>query len=590
MAEPRSPNREQVRDALERVLASPQFAGSGSLAQCLRYCVERTIEGKAGDPQADSTISHDAPQLRTRLRQYYTNGGRADPVRIEMPAGAFLPVFRLAATDEAPSRKLPWRRVAAAAALVIGLAALLWWSPWKRAARSSSVLAVAVLPFADLSEQHDLGYFCDGLSETLIDELSRTLSFPVVARTSSFQFKGAATDVRQIGRKLNATHILEGSVRKAGSQLRIMAQLVETENGYRVWSASYDRPARDIAAVQDEIAHSVAAKLEQKLVQSTARSSHTPDPQAFELYLKARALYRQSTPASEEAALELFQQSIKLDPQYAEPYAGLADAYSTLPLRGVMSAQESLSKSRPLARKASELDPQSLDAALALARIARVLERDWSEAERLCRRAISLNPGAERPHNVYGLLLSLTGRGEEALREFRLAERIDPISSQVKANIAFALYRMRRYEEAIAASPADASGQLPRIASLLELDRREEAAQALDRIKGELENMGNVSHLAYLGYAAARLGRRAEAQRILRKLEEQARDSFVSPTAIGEIYLGLGALDRAERLFEEAYEKGDPLLWRLSATPEVDPLRNRPRYQALSVKINLGKG
>jgi len=602
---------ETVRSALDSVLRSPPFAASPKLKDFLRYCVERTLEGRGDeikeysighevygrnkhfDPQIDSIVRVEAARLRRKLAEYYEGAGRNDGLRIDLPKGGYVPEFRAIPAAPPASAKHLMRPWAAGAIAILSVAATIA-AVRLTVGRSGGPTArsVAVLPFSDLTATKDRGYLCDGLADDIIDRLSRVPGMLVVARNSSFRFKGQAADIREVGRQLRVRRILEGSVRAAGDRLRISAQLVDASSGYRLWSSTYERQLRDLPSLRDEISRSVAESLSLRLAGGD-KPRRAPKPEAYDLYLRGRYYSRLGTLADDDRARELFEQAVAKDPEYAEPYAGLADAYSTLAQHGAMPAAESLVRARPLARKALELDPDSMEAHLAMARIARMLQHDHREAEQYSRKAIALNPGASRPHNVYGLVLEVSGRLAEAVKEYGEASRLDPASSQVKANQAMALYDLRQYAQAVSAaresialSPQSYAGYIPLVAAQIEMGAVQEAARNVQRLRPTEADAMNASRRSFYAAALARLGRSAEARGELAVLLRSSEERYVSPATIAQVYLALREFDRAEEYLEEAYEKSDPLLWRLHQTPAADPLRTRPRYRELARKLN----
>jgi adenylate cyclase len=261
------------------------------------------------------------------------------------------------------------------------------------------------------------------MTEELISALSRVDGLHVAARTSSFEFKGQAQDVRLIGSRLHVGHVLEGSVRRDGTRLRISAQLIKTADGYHVWSESYDRDFKDVFAVQEQISRAIVDNLKVKLVVQPGTLPRTADLDAYNLYLQGRFFSGKFTPDGENTAIKLFQQAIARDPKFAAPYAGTADAYLILGFSGALKPAEAGPKAVTAANQALELDPTLSDPHVSLGAIQALYRWNWAEAEREFRRAAELNPGNPSAHTYYAVLcLAPLGRLDEALRESRPPE------------------------------------------------------------------------------------------------------------------------------------------------------------------------
>lgn len=615
-----------IRSALDRILGSSRFREAPRISAFLRFVVERRLAGEVEqiketviamevygrgstfNPQTDSIVRVEAGRLRSKLRDYYLSEGCDEAVRIELPKGSYVPAFEFCAPQPTPSEapattdpisatprrgfstRLVW---AALAVAMLGIAGYFAWSARGRGAAPAPAPArrVAVLPFTDLSEGHGLAYFCDGLAEEMIDDLSRVPGLSVLARGSSFQFRGSDVDAREVGRRLEVDRVLLGSVRQSGSKVRVSAQLVDSSTGLTLWSSSYDRDSRDALAVQDEIAREVARSLE---VQMSARAAaaRPADPAAYDLYLKGRYYYWKSNAEDETRALNHFEEAVQKDPSFAPAWAGIADVLASTPLRGVQVDQAMVDRARNAARKALELDPQLLEGILAQAHLARTMDYDWREAERLYRKALALQPGAARPHNSYGVLLSLSGRFDEADRELREAMRLDPLSMQVHSNLVLNLYRQRRHVEAVEAArkaaaiePSYRNIYSPMAAALAEMGQYRESFAALDSLTRNSAGQLLDHHLALRGHILARSGDQAGARAVLRELETRAASRYVPKSAIADVLLALGEKNRALDLMESAIGTREVLLAGLLVSPHADPVRSDPRFVRLTQRI-----
>ncbi len=621
------PEAAALREHLARIVASSRFRDSARMTAFLTYVVEKTLNGEEDqiketsigievygrgesfDPQTDSIVRVEASRLRSKLRDYYLDEGRGEAWRVDLPKGGYVPDFR-PAVSAPPAAAAPshsshssapppvtgrrwWGGVSILAAGVTLLAVSAWlgWRAWQTTPPVQA-RRVAVLPFSDLSEKRELAYFCDGLAEEVIDSLSHVEGVSVLGRGSSFRFRGDGIDAREVGRQLQVDRILTGSVRSSEGMLRVSAQLIDAQSGVTIWSNRFDRKSGDELRVQEDISREVARALEVTIVTRAGSKQLSVSSEAHTLYLKGRYHYWRSTPEDEELALRYFAQAIELAPQFAAAHAGLADTLASLPTRGVKAGEAEIARAREAATRAIALDPRSIDAILAKAHIARALDYDWAEAARLYRNAVRINPGAARPHNSYGVLLSLMGRFEEADRELGQALRLDPLSMQVHTNFVLNLYRQRRFDEAVAAS-VKASGMdptyrniySPRAAALAEMGRFDQAIASMETLSKQ--SGGNLTdyHLALLGHIHAKAGRRAKALEVIRELEERARSRFVARAAFADVYLGLGENDKALGFMEHALQNREILLAGLLVSPHSQALASDPRFISLRRRI-----
>lgn len=370
-----------------------------------------------------------------------------------MPVSRGLP-SRVAST----SRRT--RLIVASLLVAVLVAALLAWQPWRRmsdraaasdASGGSMDKSVAVLPFADMSEKRDQEYFSDGLAEELIDVLTRIPNLRVPARTSSFSFKGKAITVGEIARALGVTHVLEGSVRKSGEHLRITAQLVRADNGFHLWSQTYDRDVRDIFAVQDDIAHAVAEQLKISLLGNEATApKQTTGSEAHNLYLQARYLTDRDTPADLNQAVLLYQQALAIDPNYAPAWAGLAYCHTRRVSAGMDTTGAGYDKATSAARRAIALDPNLPEAYLTLAIGHLQYDRDWAAAAQELAKVTALDPNNAQALTTGGHLSQAIGRMSDALTQFRRAVELDPLNLLARKYLGRALHYAGRPAESAA--------------------------------------------------------------------------------------------------------------------------------------------
>jgi TolB-like protein/tRNA A-37 threonylcarbamoyl transferase component Bud32/Tfp pilus assembly protein PilF len=463
---------------------------------------------------------------------------------------------------------------------------------------AASAHSVAVLPFVNLSGDTAYEYFSDGMTEELIDALVQVPGLQVPARTSAFVFKGKTGDIREIGRRLNVSTVVEGSVRRSGTRLRVSAQLIKVSDGFHLWSATYERELRDVFAVQDELTRAIVQALKVKLA-LTPLPARPENFAAYELYLKGRMYWNRGTVDGFHRALDLFSEAIAQDSGYARAYAGVADVYDALMFRADLPRSEGYPKARAAAGRAVALDSQLAEAYTSRARVRFRQEWDLARAEQDFRRAIALNPGYALGHQWYGAFLATRGRYPEAMREARRAAELDPLSAQVLLSYNFVLGCARQYgaaaEQARKALQLEASpvGH-ERLGSaylgqgrFTDAIREFQAALALGGRRREAFN------LSLLGAAYARAGRRQEALKILEDLKHLAAASGDSTQTFGlpfaRLYAALEERDQALAWLERAYQEHDVALTNLQGcSGQVwNPLRSDPRFRELLKKVAL---
>jgi TolB-like protein len=317
------------------------------------------------------------------------------------------------------------------------------------ASHSPAINSIAVLPLENLSGDAASDYFSDGLTESLINELSKISQLKIISRSSAFTFKGKAVDPRDVGKQLGVAAILEGSVRKEGDSVRVQTRLVSTEDGRVIWVGdTFDRAFKDILTVQDEIGCHVAAQLRVRLcAEDPPHKRYTDKVEAFEAYLQGRYYWNQRTPEGVARSIDYYQKAIAIDPHYALAYAGLTESYIERYWLAQFDPQETIAKSMAAASKAGEMDDQLAEAHIAMGRVYQ-LAWNWAEATREDQRAIELNPRSARAHHVYAFQLSAMGRYDEAIAEMKLARELDPLNVAVQADVAMILWDGRRIDEA----------------------------------------------------------------------------------------------------------------------------------------------
>ena len=510
----------------------------------------------------------------------------------KVPADRFASAAEFAGALAGPRRRLPV--YAAVGVLVLAAGGMV---ARQTLFRSPVEQSVAVLPFANLSADSGSEYFSDGMTEELINALVQVPGLRVPARTSAFAFKGKTADIREIGRQLSVVHVVEGSVRRAGSTVRISVQLINVADGYHLWSNTYDRQVRrvqDVLGIQDEIARAIVAALEIKLARGDTAPlvrRSTDNPEAYDLYLRGRYFWSRRTGPDIKKAIEYLSRAIARDSSYAVAYSGLADAYLVEGNSNFIAPRIAFPRARAAALKALALDETLAEAHVSLGRL--LVNYDWDppRAEREFRRAIALNPGYALAHIWYALwMLRPQGRLDEALREARIGLRLDPLAPYMHRLVGNVLQAARRYDEAIEQhrraleilpdwAGAHASlGDAYRGKGMLR-DALAEYQRAQDLNPSD----GN---RAAIGRLDAETGRRNEAARILDQLRTRP-DTEITWQAVAVIYVALGETDSALASLERAYQAAPASLASLKIGEMWDPLRSEPRFTNLLRKLGL---
>lgn len=628
-----------IREQLEKILASETFVHAERLNRFLKFVVQESIEGRSErikeyvlglevfdrtdsfDPRLDSIVRVEAHHLRARLREYYETSGLHDRIVIELPKGSYAPVFRVredplpngpARAIEADARgTVPWNRKTLTASIVLALIALLAvisltseHSPLQRYFERSAVAvksdqaeldfsSVAILPFRNLSREKDLEYLCESISQEVISALTRVPALRVVSSISAFRFRESVRDVQKIGETLNVGAVLEGSLYKLGDKLRLTAHLIDAKDGHYLWSNSYDLNMRELPDLHGLIAQSVVNSLKIRVdpPRFTA-GKRTENLEAYNFYLKARYFQGKRTLEGLQRSIEYFDQSIRLDGNFALAHAGLADSWALLASGGFLPPLQTLPKAKAAALKALQLDPELGEVRASLAFIKSYYEWDWEGALAEYRRAIELNPGSAAVHHWYAGCLRATGLLDQAQRAAQRAQQLDPLSPVITRDLGRILRLKHEYDQAIAEyrktlelDPGFSSGYLHLGLAYFGKSMSEAALSAIR--KGLDLRSDDDQAFGVLGYCYATLGNRSEARRLLEELQELSRRKYVSPSSFAFIYIGLGNKDQAFRWLEEAGDARDPVLSWLKVDPIFDSLRSDGRFASLLKRTNL---
>ncbi len=574
---PEGPSSEQVRAQLSKILSDRLFLRSDRLRRFLTLTVERTLSGQTSeiseyalgrevfdrkanyDPRIDSIVRVEVRRLRNKLVKYYQEPGAADPVIIEFPLGSYVPEFRFS-TPPAPVQTLNPR-------------------------------TVAVLPFLNISADPDQEYFCDGITEEILNALTGVAELNVVARTSVFHFKGATADVREIGARLGAGTLIEGSVRKADHSLRISVKMIDASNGLTLWSENFDRKMEDVFTLQTEIARAIAQALRVTIV-----PEHPParNLESYAFFLRGRYYWNQRSQKGIEDALEQFTRAIALNPDYAPPYAALADAYGHLTVWGAIAPDVGAAKAKEAVLAALRLDDRLADAHATLGSITSLFEWRWADGEKLFLRALELQPSNVQAWELFTLALLCQGRFEQAGETIGRALRLDPLSSRGVRIKAWLEYYRREYGAAIATlrerEPIDATsheGQAMIVWSYIRQGRYDEAVALAEKLpEGPFLSV----KLSALGEGYAYAGMRREALEMLRQISALAAKQYIPLRSSVHICCGLGDWDRVFADLETSVREHAPWVAFAKVDPRFDPVREDSRFVDLIRRMGLANG
>ncbi len=553
------------------------------------------------------------PELSPKLEDIILKCLEKDPEnRYQSAKELGVDLRRLAAPGSATSeaavalpKHFPRRLMLAGAGIAMALVLVLFvlnvggWREriFSRAASAPGrIESLALLPLANLSGDPAQEYFADGMTEALITDLAQIGALRVISRTSLMQYKGVKRPLPEIARELNVDGIIEGSVVRAGDQVRITAQLIYAPRDKHLWARSYDRDLRNVLALQSDVAQAIAQEIQVKLTpaeESRLASARPVSPAAYEAYLKGRYHWNKRTPEGIKTAIEYFQQSIEKDPNYALAYAGLADCYVVA--ANPSPPKEKMPKAKAAAAKALQLDGTLAEAHTSLAAVLSKYDWDWPGAEKEFKHAIELNPRYEAAHEWYAAwYLVPMGRLQEAIAEEKRAQELDPVSVIISFELGIVLYFAREYNQAIEQfrktlelNPNFRQAQTYLAAAYGQKGMYEQAVAGFQK---SLTLPGGTEWpptRAGLGYAYGVSGRKDEARKVLNEMKQLARQKYVSAYDVALIYVGLEEKDLAFIWLEKVYEERSRGLSTIKADPRMDSLRSDPHFQDLLRRIGL---
>ncbi len=606
-----TPSAEEIRVELERVLASAPFANSQRSQRFLRFVVEASLNNveeslkefaiavdvfernTSYDPSINATVRVEAGRMRARLREYYAEAGRNDPILIDVPKGGYRATFiRNPVIQPAPSAVSHPRHWLLLGSLTAMAAALLATAVaphpltmfLMRNHAQSAITSLAVIPLDNLSGDPSQEYFADGMTDELITMLAKGSSLRIISRTSVMQYKGARRPLRDIARELGVDGILEGSVSRSGNRVHMNVQLIQAPTDTHLWAESYDRDANEAAALPHEAAEAIARRLNSSV--ASASPSRYVNPEAHDAFLHGRYLWYAG---QNDKAIEYFKKATQLQPDYAPGWSGIAMYYGAGAVIGNLDPAKSLAPELEAADKAVRLDDSFPEAHLGLCAAILTNEWDFKRADQECRRTIELDPKFAEAYHLRAKVLGAFNRKEEAIEAQKKATELDPIARPWA--MAMAYQYARRDDEAIAdirqrleSYPEDPSLVWYLHDSCRRKGMDNEAVQALIRVN-QL-NHDTVSAAA-IERAYQEGGYKAVVRWQLSGLKEEAQKHYVSPIELARLYAELGEREETLAQLEEGYRKHAPQILWIQSEPAFDFLHSDERYRSIIKSIGL---
>jgi len=583
-----------IREQLTKLLSSAQLANAERLSVLLKFIVEEALAGRGAqlkearigldvfgrrsdsyDPAIDPIVRVQMGRLRSKLRSYYNGQGAPDEVRIEIPVGGYVPSFE---------RRLPQQPTSA--------------EPSRTAPAPSDDLRIAVLPIVNMSPDPENQYFCDGLTEELISRLAQTAGLRVVARTSSFQFKDAARDIRKVGKQLDVSKVLEGSVRKAGNRIRVTVQLINVADGCHLWSDRYEGDLTDIFAIHEQISSSVQRSLQIQIL-GREREPAARAPQAIESYnhyLQGRFLWKKRTEQGLRAALEHFRRATELEPSFARAISGIADCHLMLGLSAAEAPQRCMPTAAEAAAKALALDDSLAEAHASLAAVKSCYGWDHAGAQQGYQRSIALDPSYATAFHWLGLLgQAAFGRFAVAIDSLEQAIELDPLSPPIIADAslvsafredldASAMYSRRTLE-------LDPNFHRPYWFLGLSQGWNGDFPEAEASLKQGLERCPGAAFrtrlLGALGFVYGRWGKKDAAADVKRELLRMRETSYVPSFELAQVEIGVGNTAGALACLEDSVINRESFAVFIKVWRSFRSLAPEPRYRALLAQIGL---
>jgi len=576
----------------EMVTGSVPFRGDTAFSVALKHKTKLPSDPKKLNPD----ISDDLSRLilicmeKDKERRYQTAGellSELDKIEKGIPIAVRIPLRR--------KLEIKWRSVLLYGGVPLLLILLIVAGLSLLTGQREVVDSIAVLPLENLSGDPDQEYFADGMTDALIAELGKIRALRVISRQSVMQYKGSTKPMPEIARELNVDGVVEGSVLLSGHRVRITAQLIEARKDRHLWSDNYEGDLRDVLLLQSDVARAIAREVKITVTQeeqARLTSAAKVNPEAYQLYLKGNFFLEKLTPEGIQRSFEHFQQAIKIDPNCAWAYRGIAYYFVMLGFYNFLSPKESFPKAKEAVEKALELDDSLAEAHESLVAIKLYYDRDWMGAERASKRAIELNPNSAGAHLTYGQYLTVVGKHDEAFAEGKRALELNPLSLRSAAGLAGSFMMARQYDQAIEEYQRILEKAPnywePRVWLALIYMQKEMYNEAVAAIQNGMKLFREAPPMIPAAASVyASLGKREEAKELLDELIELSKKRYVSPLWIALIFKSLGQNDQAFEWLEKAYEERDNWLIYFKVTPFFDSLRSDDRYAALLKKMGL---
>jgi serine/threonine protein kinase/Tfp pilus assembly protein PilF len=481
--------------------------------------------------------------------------------------------------------------IAAFALLIIAVTAAAFF--FMRGEGRQPINSIAVLPFANESSDPNTEYLSDGITESLINNLSQSRSLKVMSRNSVFRYKGQDVSAKTVADDLSVQGVLTGRIVQLGDNLTIKIELIDARDNTQVWGEQYSRKMSEIISMQEEIAKEISEKLQLRLTgedEKRVSKRYTNNSEAYQLYLRGRFYWNKRTEESLKKGIEYFNQAIEKDPLYALPYVGVANCYAVLTELETSPPKELYPKVKAAAARALEIDDSLAEAHTALAAV-NEYEWNWAEAENQYKRAIELNPSYETAHHWYAAYLISRSRSDEAIREMRQALELDPLSLIINTSMGRVLFGARQYDQAIEQLKktldldpnfAEAHFQIGMV-----YEQKRMYDDAIREFQKSVELFDDQAMTAWVARAYAVSGRRAEAERLLAELMEMSKQKYVSPYPLATVYAALGDKDRAFEWLEKVYEEHSYYVIWLNIDPIFDQMRTDARFTGLLNRVGF---
>jgi TolB-like protein/DNA-binding winged helix-turn-helix (wHTH) protein/Tfp pilus assembly protein PilF len=519
----------------------------------------------------------------------------------------------LAGADEAPMRSgsastgsnrlgshrmgIPTLAVLAAAAALAAIAIHYAGSGNISQSGPTQSTSLIVLPLENLSGDKSQDYFADGMTDELIANLAKIRSLRVISRSTAMAYKGTRKPLSEIARELHVDAVVEGTVLREGSRVRITAELVQVSTDHHLWAETYESQIGDVLALQNRVSSAIVNEIRINLTpEDRARLAKNPAiaPEAYENYLKGRFYWNKRSDENLIKAIGYFEQATHQDPYYALAYAGLSDCYAIIgaTIFGTMPVDEAAPKAREAARRALDIDPDLAEAETSLATLKFNYDWDWSGAEEGFQRAIQFNPSYATAYQRYSLYLMAMGRFQDGFQQINKARELDPLSISINFSLGWRLYMARQYDRAIEqlrnTLEMDPSYELPHLVLGQAYEQKGAFALAIPELRKAVDlSHGTPLMISALAHAYARAGNKEEAEKLLIDMVHQSKKQYVSPYYFAVVHVGLGENEKAMEWLEKAFTDRSNGLVFMKVEPELDNLRSSPRFLALQQRVKL---